>query len=84
MKKPEVYLKEFAHKLSDDNLRYLHGRLTQRINGDFAEAVQFLSDFKEIDKWFLSASDCNEFYDMVDLVYFALNKEHEKRLGVPA
>jgi len=83
MKKPEVYLKEFCHKLSDDNLRFLHARLSQRLGGDVAEAVDFLGGIREIDKWFATASDCNEFYDMVDLVFFVVNKEHEKRLGVP-
>ena len=37
MKKPEVYLKVFCHKLSDDNLRFLHARLSQRLGGDVAE-----------------------------------------------
>lgn len=84
MKKPEVYLKEFCVKLSDDNLRFLHGRLSQRLGGDLAEAVDFLGGIREIDKWFSSASSCSDFYDMVDQVFFAVNKEHEKRSGVAA
>lgn len=84
MKKPEVYLKEFCHKLSDDNVRFLQGRLSQRLGGDMAEAVEFLSGIREIDKWFSGASSCNELYDMIDLVYYAVNKEHEKRSGVAA
>jgi hypothetical protein len=84
MKKPEVYLKEFCLKLSDDNLRFLHGRLSQRLGGDLAEAVDFLGGIREIDKWFSTASTCNDFYDMVDHIFFAVNKEHEKRSGVAA
>lgn len=84
MKKPEIYLKEFCHKLSDDHVRFLQGRLSQRIGADMAEAVEFLGGIREIDKWLCSASSCNEFYDMIDLVFFAVNKEHEKRSGVAA
>jgi len=84
MKKPEVYLKEFCLKLSDDNLRFLHGRLSQRLGGDLAEAVDFLGGIREIDKWFATASTCNDFYDMVDHIFLAVNKEHEKRSGVAA
>jgi len=84
MKKPEVYLKEFCLKLSDDNLRFLHGRLSQRLGGDLAEAVDFLGGIREIDKWFATASTCNDFYDMVDHIFFAVNKEHEKRSGAAA
>ena len=82
MKKPEVYLREFCLKLSDDNLRSIHSKLSQRLSGDMAEAVDFLSGIREIDKWLSFAFDCNEFYDMIDLIYFAVNKEHEKRSGV--
>ena len=49
-----------------------------------AEAIDFLSKVREIDKWLSSAEGSSEFYDMVDMVYFAVNKEHEKRSGVAA
>jgi hypothetical protein len=81
MKKPEIYLKEYCAKLSDDNVRFLQGRLNQRLAGDLPEAVEFLSSFRELDKWLLSASDYNEFYDMIDIVQHIVQKEHEKRLA---
>jgi hypothetical protein len=85
MKKPEVYLKEYCSKLSDDNVKFLVGRLNQRLGGDLAEAVDFLSGVREIDRWLGSAVDSNEFYDMVDLINNALNKEHDRRMNlVPA
>jgi hypothetical protein len=84
MKKPDVYLREYCLKLSDDNVKFLQGRLSQRLGGDLAETVVFLSNVKEIDKWFLTASSCDEFYDMIDMVYFSVNKEHERRLGMVA
>jgi hypothetical protein len=81
MKKPELYLKEYCLKLSDDQVKFLIGRLNQRLGGDLAEAVDFLSHVREIDKWFASASSCVELYDMIDVVHFAVGKEHERRLA---
>jgi len=82
MKKPEVYLKEYCQKISDDHVKFLIGRLNQRLNGDLAEAVDFLSNVREIDKWLVAAEDSTEFYDMIDLIHNAVAREHDKRLGV--
>lgn len=84
MKKPEVYLKEYCQKLSDDNVKFLIGRLNQRLNGDLAEAVDFLGNVREIDKWLCSAENSNDFYDMIDLVHAAVAKEHDRRLNLAA
>jgi hypothetical protein len=54
------------------------------LGGDLGESVEFLGNIREIDKWFDSADGCFELYDMIDMVYFAVNKEHEKRLGAVA
>ena len=81
MKKPEIYLKEYCAKLSDDNVKFLQARLSNRISGDLGEAVEFLSGFREIDRWLSSASDVNQFYDMVDTVQYAVQREHERRLA---
>lgn len=82
MKKPEIYLKEYCQKLSDDQVKFLIGRLNQRLAGDLAEAVDHLSHVREIDRWLGSASDSNEFYDMVDLIHVAVGREHERRLNL--
>lgn len=81
MKKPEVYLKEYCAKLSDDNVRFLQSRLNQRLPGDLPEAVNFLAGVREIDKWLASATSNDGFFDMIDMVDFAVQKEHEKRLA---
>ena len=52
MKKPiDVYLKEYCHRLSDEDFRYLHQRSTQKLFGDTADILNFLSKTKELDKW---------------------------------
>ena len=81
MKKPEVYLKEYCSKLSDEHVKFLIGRLNQRLSGDLSEAVDFLSHVREIDKWLISANDSDEFYNMIDIIHAAVGKEHERRLN---
>jgi hypothetical protein len=80
MKKPiDTYLKEYCQRLSDENLKFLTQRLTQRLLGDTAEVIDFLSSTKEIDRWFSSASSCEDFYDMLDSFQLIVEKEDENR-----
>ena len=68
MKKLEVHLKEYCARLSDDHLKKLQLSLSQRMSGDLAEALIFLGSFREMDKWFSSATSSSELYDMIDIV----------------
>lgn len=79
MKKPEIYLKEYCQKLSEDQLKNVGQRLNQRLSGDLAEVFDYFKEVKEIDRWLLSATTCNELFDMVDLIDASFQKEIEKR-----
>ena len=80
MKKPiDTYLKEYCQRLSDENVKFLTQRLTQRLLGDTAEVIDFLSSTKEIDKWLSSASSSKDFYDMLDMFQSIVEKEDETR-----
>lgn len=79
MRKPEVLLKEYCQRLSEEHLRFLSAKLGQRLNGDVGDAIEFLSKNKELDKWFVSAESSDQFYDMIDLAYNAIVKECESR-----
>lgn len=79
MKKPEVYLKEYCARLSDDNLKKLYACLNQRMSDDLAEALTFLGTVREMDKWFASADSASELYDMLDEMAEYVYKEHKKR-----
>lgn len=79
MKKPDFYLKEYCQRLSDDNLKFLTGRLNQRLGGDVAEVLDFLSNVREIDRWLASAETSNDLYDMIDLVKASTVKEYDRR-----
>lgn len=79
MRKPDVYLREYCQRLSDDNLKFLHSRLDARLGGDLPEALDFLGGVKELDKWLASADTCYEIYDMLDLVGESVARECSRR-----
>lgn len=81
MKKPDMMLREYSTRLSDDNLKFVNGRLTQRLAGDLAEALDFMSNSNEMDRWFKSAVSCWDVYDMADLVQKNVEKEFVRRFG---
>lgn len=84
MKRPDIYLKEYCQRLSDDHLWFLHSRFKQNLAGDMAEVFDFLSNVKEIDKWLDSAVDSDDLHYMIDFVQSAVLKEHERRAGKQA
>jgi hypothetical protein len=84
MKNPEVYLKEYCLRLSDENLKFLFARLTQRLGGDLGEVLDFLGNVREIDRWLSSAETCDSLYDMIDLVHSSVVTESERRISVVA
>ena len=79
MKKVETILKEYVGKLSDDNLRFLESRLGQRLSGDLPEALSFLAQTNDMDRWLSSAKGAIEFYDMVDTLAKYVEREYKKR-----
>ena len=79
MKKPDICLKEYCVKLSEENLKFLAGRLTQRLSGDLPEVLTFLSASREVDRLLTSAETCYELYDMLDAIQLVVVKECERR-----
>lgn len=80
MKKPiDLYLKEYCQRLSDDDFKYLHQRITQKLSGDMADVLNFLSNTKELDKWLSSANSCQELYKMLDLLESIIEKEERSK-----
>jgi hypothetical protein len=83
MKKPESLLKEYASRLSDDNLKFLTGRLTQRLGEDLPEVLNFYSTTLDLDRWLSSAKNSTELYDMIDFTHTYIEKEYAKRFDGP-
>ena len=84
MKKPETMLKEYCQKLSDENLKWIHNRLTHRLGGDVGDVVEFVQNNRDVDRLFITAADTMSLFDMIDSLATAASKEAEKRSVVPA
>lgn len=84
MKKSDTMLKEYVQNLSDDNLKWVTGRLNQRLTGDLPEALDFFSNANDMDRWLASAKSCNDLYDMLDLAQRHVDKEYTKRFDEAA
>lgn len=79
MKKPDAFVKDYLSRLPDDGLKFLSSRLGQRLQGDLAEAIDYLSRAPEMDRWLSSAKGAPEFYDMLDTVARLLDREYNRR-----
>lgn len=82
MKKPDVYLKEYCQRLSEDNLKFLAQRLTQQLSGDMPEVLDYLSNVREIDRWLSAAESSDDLYNMVDQISTMVQKEYDKRNAI--
>lgn len=80
MKKVDTMLKEYVGRLTIDNLKFLSGRLNQRMGSDLAEAINTMANCNDLDKWFGSAHSCDEFYDMLDKAQEYIDRELNKRI----
>jgi len=81
MKRPEIYLREYCSRLTDDQLNMLATKLFNRQSGDVADVLNFMGSVKEIDKWFVSSATAWELYDMLDLTLNISKKECDKRFS---
>ena len=77
--KIENFLKDYVRHLSEEDLRFVSGRLNQCLCGDTAEVLEFLSRNTELDKWLKTALNSSDFFLLLDQLEFAVNNEHDKR-----
>ena len=70
---------EFASSLSEDDLKFLSARLNERLSGDLAEALDFMSHYKVLDSQLSVAKSAYEVYNICDSVTEVLQKECRKR-----
>jgi hypothetical protein len=79
MKKPDTVLKEYCNRAPDEALRFLAGRLAQRLSGDLPEVLDCLSQSHDVDRLLFSAKTANDLYDVVDDVQEAVEREIARR-----
>jgi uncharacterized membrane protein YhfC len=72
---------EYASFLSEEELRWLGLRLTERLSGDLADTLDFMSKNTRMDALLQSANSSTELYDLCDRIKEVVAKEC-KRKGV--
>jgi hypothetical protein len=70
---------EFVATLSDEEVRFVASRLSDRYAGDMADALNYLSSKPAVDTILGSASNAEEFFDYCDGVREVAYKEIKRR-----
>lgn len=70
---------EFAASLSEEELKWLTQRLSERFSGDLSEALDFMSKHKGMDNIFNSAETAEALFDKCDEVRDMLQRECRKK-----
>ena len=70
---------EFAASISEEDLKWLTQRLSERFSGDLPEALNFMSKHKGMDNIFNAADSAKDLYDKCDEVQDVLHKECRKK-----
>jgi hypothetical protein len=79
MRQSDVILIEYVKRLSDEDLSWLRIRFKQDVCGDKSDISSFLSRDREVDRWLLTATGADEFFDMLDLTAIHVQQEYNKR-----
>ena len=72
-------LREYVAELSDDDLKFLEGRLNQRLSGDIAEVLNFLEKNSKVDFVLSKGKSADDLYDAVDLIQEIVGVEVQNR-----
>lgn len=75
----KTILVEYCGSLSDNDLRFLGTRLTERFSGDLGDALNYLSQKPQIDNILGSANTPDELYQLCEVVADLILKEAKKR-----
>ena len=79
----ESVIREFVRNNSDDEIRFLGMRLTERLQDDLAEVFNFISKSSarniKIDEMFRSTTTANDLYECCDVFQEILDEEASRR-----
>ncbi len=81
MKKPETVLREYTKRLSDEDLRNMNSLLTQRLSGDTARALDYLSRIPDMDRLLRDQKSSGKLFDVLEKIQTSVVEEMEKRYG---
>jgi hypothetical protein len=78
-KEQRIAVVEYAAALSEDELRMLTARLTDRFTNDLPEALEVMSRSTHMDAVLASTRTANELYDMCDKIRDVFSKECRRK-----
>jgi hypothetical protein len=68
-KSTDQQIKECVKKISEEDLKYLYTRLSQRLGGDIGEAMSLIQNqYPELNKVLSAAPTCTEVYNLIDII----------------
>jgi len=70
---------EYGNSLSDEELRWLAGRLTERLAGDLSDAINVISKNRRIDAVLSAAGSAEGLYDHIDQIRDSLQQLARKK-----
>lgn len=70
---------EYVSSLSSEDVYFLSTRLTEKLSGDVAGSLDFISKDPKMDKLFLNTESAEELFSLLDSVRDIVNKENTKR-----
>ena len=75
----KTVLVEYVASLSDEDLRFLGSRLTEKFGGDLAAALNLMSNRQSIDGILGAARGAEEVYQLCDVIRDIVVRECKKR-----
>lgn len=78
-KEQRTTVSEYVTSLYDDDLRFISIRLIEKMCGDLAEVLNFLSQNQLIDQLLASANSWKELFQISDQIKDIVSKECKKR-----
>jgi len=79
MKKTASLVREYVRELSDENLNDIMQKWSQKLGGDYASLAYFFQKNRAIDDLLRSAQSAEEWFDLVDFIGEATNRELKNR-----
>jgi len=80
--KQDLAIRDIVRKIEDDDVRFLHMRLSQRIGGDLAESLILIQDnYPELDNLLADTPNAEAVYDIVDIVQKSVQDEWRRRFA---
>jgi uncharacterized protein YqgV (UPF0045/DUF77 family) len=68
-KSVDQQIKECVKKVSEEDLKFLSQRLSQRLGGDLGESMSLIQErYPELNKVLINTPSCTDLYNVIDVI----------------